>query len=76
MEELREGHDSQFSNLVTGSCTEVEKGRGRKRLGENIKIYALKMFNLRCLLDIQVQITRGNPSTSSECQHLEASERR
>lgn len=43
--------------------------------GENIKIYVLKMFNLRCLSDIQVQITRGNPSTSSECQHLEASER-
>lgn len=34
MEELREGHDSQFSNLVTGSCTEVEKGGGRKRWGK------------------------------------------
>lgn len=55
---MRERHDSQFSDLVTGSCTEIEEGGGRNRLGENTKIYVLDMFNLRCLLDIQVEITR------------------
>lgn len=46
---MRERDDSQLSSSVTGSCTEIGEGGRRNRLGENIKISVVDMFNLRCL---------------------------
>lgn len=53
---MRGKDNFQLSSLVTTTCTEIEQGDRRNRLGGNIKISVLDMFNLRYLSDIFISL--------------------